>query len=326
MLLQALPNGIGMGKGIQTSSSSSLGLLPVLREVGDIVDKRRTTLSNDQHRGGGDAPTSKNNNSSMVSSSLESISAGGNGKEEPASLPLIVALNCLPDCRLEQEALAGVAVIEHVSLGQVAEGKIEAAAAVLVHSLAYLPRAAQRRLQPWQLILSLSCADKAVDSALANELGLQLVHVDSGRAEEIADTVMALLLGLLRHTHLLASQGYASGGWLGTIHASCRGMRRCRGMVLGIVGTSASAYAVAIRSLAFRMNVIYFDPLEKKGGGGQSNKVFPPGVKKVETLKDLLSASDMVTLHCALTNDTVQLINADSLQYIKQGVILLSLT
>jgi phosphoglycerate dehydrogenase-like enzyme len=33
-------------------------------------------------------------------------------------------------------------------------------------------------------------------------------------------------------------------------------------MVLGIVGTSASAYAVAIRSLAFRMNVIYFDPLE----------------------------------------------------------------
>jgi C-terminal binding protein len=49
-------------------------------------------------------------------------------------------------------------------------------------------------------------------------------------------------------------------------------------------------------------------------------------VKKVETLKDLLSASDMVTLHCALTNDTVQLINADSLQYIKQGLILLSLT
>jgi C-terminal binding protein len=65
---------------------------------------------------------------------------------------------------------------------------------------------------------------------------------------------------------------------------------------------------------------------QKKGGGGQSNKVFPPGVKKVETLKDLLSASDMVTLHCALTNDTVQLMNADSLQYIKQGVILLSLT
>jgi phosphoglycerate dehydrogenase-like enzyme len=155
-----------------------------------------------------------------------------------------------------------VASVEHVSLAQVGEGKIEAAAAVLLHSLAYLPRAAQRRLQPWQLVLTLSCMDKMVDSALANELGLQLLHVDSGRAEEVADTVMALLLGLLRHTHVLASHGYASAGWLGTMHSSCRGMRRSKGMVIGIVGAAASAIAVASRCLAFRMHVVYFDPVE----------------------------------------------------------------
>lgn len=177
-------------------------------------------------------------------------------------LPLVVALNCLPDTTLEEGTLKGVAQVEHVSLAQVGEGKIETAAAVLLHSLAYLPRAAQRRLQPWQLILTLSCMDKMVDSALANELGLQLLHVDSGRAEEIADTVMALLLGLLRHTHVLASHGYASAGWLGTMHSSCRGMRRSKGMVIGIVGATASAIAVASRCLAFRMKVVYFDPEE----------------------------------------------------------------
>lgn len=181
-------------------------------------------------------------------------------------LPLVVALNCLPDCSLEEEALQGVAQIEHVSLTQVGEGKIETAAAVLLHSLAYLPRAAQRRLQPWQLILTLSCMDKMVDSALANELGLQLLHVDSGRSEEIADTVMALLLGLLRHTHVLASHGYASAGWLGTMHSSCKGMRRSKGMVIGIVGASASACAVASRCLAFRMKVVYFDPEQVRIG------------------------------------------------------------
>ena len=177
-------------------------------------------------------------------------------------LPLVVALNCLPDCSLEEAILNGVAKVEHVSLVQVGEGKIESAAAVLLHSLAYLPRAAQRRLQPWQLILTLSCMDKVVDSALANELGLQLLHVDSGRAEEIADTVMALLLGLLRHTHVLASYGYASAGWLGTMHSSCKGMRRSKGMLIGIVGVTASAIAVANRCLAFRMKVVYFDPEE----------------------------------------------------------------
>jgi len=181
---------------------------------------------------------------------------------EAPRLPLVVALNCLPDCSLEEEVLQGVAKVEHVSLAQVAEGKIETAAAVLLHSLAFLPRAAQRRLQPWQLILTLSCMDKMVDSALANELGLQLLHVDSGRSEEIADTVMALILGLLRHTHVLASHGYASAGWLGTMHSSCKGMRRSKGMVIGIVGATASGCAVASRSLAFRMKVVYFDPEE----------------------------------------------------------------
>lgn len=39
----------------------------------------------------------------------------------------------------------------------------------------------------------------------------------------------------------------------------------------------------------------------------------------MDTLNDLLAASDLVSLHCALTNDTIQIINADSLQHIKPG-------
>lgn len=39
----------------------------------------------------------------------------------------------------------------------------------------------------------------------------------------------------------------------------------------------------------------------------------------MDTLNDLLAASDLVSLHCALTNETVQIINADCLQHIKPG-------
>ncbi|KAJ7229545.1 hypothetical protein O6H91_Y459800 [Diphasiastrum complanatum] len=183
-------------------------------------------------------------------------------KDSPQGLPLVVALNCLEDCEIEAESLAGIATLQHVSLAQVSEGKIETAAAVLLHSLAYLPRAAQRCLQPWQLLLCLGSADKSVDSSLASDLGLQLVHIDCGRADEVADSVMALLLGLLRHTHLLSSQGFASAGWLGSIQPICRGMRRCRGQVMGIVGSSRSAAALAVRCLAFKMKVLYFEPEE----------------------------------------------------------------
>ena len=40
----------------------------------------------------------------------------------------------------------------------------------------------------------------------------------------------------------------------------------------------------------------------------------------METLNDLLAASDLISLHCALTNETIQIINADCLQHIKPGI------
>ncbi|KAG2396582.1 C-terminal binding protein [Vigna angularis] len=128
------------------------------------------------------------------------------------------------------------------------EGKIESAAAVLLHSLAYLPRAAQRRLHSYHLILCLGSGDHAVDSALSADLGLRLVHVDTSRAEEIADTVMALFLGLLHRTHLVSHRTdlvsrhvLSASSWLGSVQPLCRGMRRCRGLVLSIVGISGLA-------------------------------------------------------------------------------------
>nr|GEY71784.1 C-terminal binding protein AN-like [Tanacetum cinerariifolium] len=177
-----------------------------------------------------------------------------------SSLPLIITLNCIEDTTLESQYLSTLARVEHVPLHLLADSNIEHASAVLLHSLAFLPRAAQRRLRPYQLILCLGSADRAVDSAIASELGLgRLVHVDVSRAEEVADTVMALFLGLLRRTHLLSRHALSASGWLGSVQPLCRGMRRCRGLVLGIVGRSGSAKSLAIRSLAFKISVLYYD-------------------------------------------------------------------
>ncbi|XP_038971503.1 C-terminal binding protein AN-like [Phoenix dactylifera] len=249
-------------------------------------------------------------------------------RNRTAELPLVVVLNCLEDLSLEQEALAGAAVVEHVGLGRLSDGRIESAAAVLVHSFAFLPRAAQRLLRPWQLVLCLGSADRAVDSALAADLGLRLIHVDAGRAEEVADTVMALFLGLLRRTHLLSRHASAasssSAGWLGSVQPLCRGMRRCRGLVVGIVGRSASARCVATRSLAFRMSVLYFDLHEGKKKSRKHPITFPSAARRMDTLNDLLAASDLVTLHCSLSDETVHLLNAESLQNIKPGAFIVA--
>uniref|UniRef100_A0ACD5TTP2 Uncharacterized protein n=1 Tax=Avena sativa TaxID=4498 RepID=A0ACD5TTP2_AVESA len=244
--------------------------------------------------------------------------------------PRVVSLNCLDDPSLEQELLAGVAGVEHVPLSAVGSGRVESAAAVLLPSLAFLPRAAQRRLRPWQLLLCLGSPDRAADSAAAADLGLRLVHVDANRAEEVADTVMALFLGLLRRTHLLSrhvssSPAAVAAGCLGSVQPLCRGMRRCRGLVLGIVGRSAAARCLATRSLAFRMSVLYFDPRYLADGKmRRPSIVFPAAARRMDTLNDLLAASDLVSLHCTLTNDTMHILNGDCLQHIKPGAFIVN--
>ncbi|KAJ0967853.1 hypothetical protein J5N97_024770 [Dioscorea zingiberensis] len=262
----------------------------------------------------------------MNSSSTAAV--GGRSQSDPhrmsPGLPLVISLNCLEDPASEQEALAGVASVHHVALSSISDGRIESAAAVLLHSLALLPRAAHRRLQPWQLILCLGSTDRAADAALAADLGLRLVHVDVGRAEEVADTVMALFLSLLRRTHLLSRQSSSvASGWLGSIQPLCRGIRRCRGLVLGIIGRSASARLLATRSIAFKMSVLYFDFHEAKGKS-RVPPMFPPAARRMDTLNDLLAASDLISLHCSLSNDTMHLLNEEHLHHIKPGAFIVN--
>lgn len=60
----------------------------------------------------------------------------------------------------------------------------------------------------------------------------------------------------------------------------------------------------------------------QNGVGGATSaerRKLPVAAKEVETLRELLAISDVVSLHCAITSDTVQLINEKALQSMKRG-------
>lgn len=66
------------------------------------------------------------------------------------------------------------------------------------------------------------------------------------------------------------------------------------------------------------MSVLYFDPRYlAEGKMRRPSIVFPAAARRMDTLNDLLAASDLVSLHCTLTNDTMQILNEDCLQHIK---------
>ena len=85
----------------------------------------------------------------------------------------------------------GVATVEHMSLSAAAaSGCIEAASGVLLPSLAFHPCATKRRLRPWQLLPCLGSTNRVVTA----DLGFCLVYFNANYTEEVAETVMALIL------------------------------------------------------------------------------------------------------------------------------------
>lgn len=89
------------------------------------------------------------------------------------------------------------------------------------------------------------------------------------------------------------------------------------GKTLGVVGTGKIGLAVVTIAKAFGMEVLAFDPFPNKEAAEQLQF-------KYVTLNELLSQSDMVSLHAPMTKENYHLINATSLSKMKPRALLIN--
>ncbi len=96
--------------------------------------------------------------------------------------------------------------------------------------------------------------------------------------------------------------------------------RELKGRTLGVLGLGAVGSMVADMALQMDMNVLGYDPaLSVESAWRLSSQV-----KKMDSMQALLSRSDMVTLHVPVLETTREMINQESLGYIRQGAVLLN--
>ena len=87
---------------------------------------------------------------------------------------------------------------------------------------------------------------------------------------------------------------------------------------LGIIGLGRIGSLVAKRMKAFGMNLIAYDPYI-------SDEIFKRNsCKKVDTLDELLEKSDIITIHTPKTKETVNMINAENIHKLRDGVRLVN--
>lgn len=160
--------------------------------------------------------------------------------------------------------------------------------------------------------LVLRCAGfNHVDLETADRLGLPVARVPAYSPYSVAEYTVALMLDLNRKIHRAFQRvregNFELGGLMGfDMH----------GLTAGIVGTGRIGLGVCRILSSFGLKLLAFDPRP-------NDKASTLGISYVP-LEELLSCSDIVTLHCPLTPLTHHLINATTVRQMKTGVMLIN--
>lgn len=164
-----------------------------------------------------------------------------------------------------------------------------------------------------KLIATRSTGYDHVDVVEARGRGIEIVYVPAYGDNTVAEFAFALLLSLARKIPEAHEQVRETGSFSQT---NFKGFD-LKGKTIGIVGTGKIGTNSIKIAKGFGMNVLAYDPFPKDGLQEEL------GFKYVG-FEELLSSSDIITLHALLNDSTKHMINNESIKHIKKGAILIN--
>jgi D-3-phosphoglycerate dehydrogenase/C-terminal binding protein len=190
-------------------------------------------------------------------------------------------------------------------------GRIEDADAMMVYHCISITSRTIDRLQHCKLIVRCGVGFDNVDGQAARRRGIPLANVPDYGTEEVADSAIGMTLSLMRGINFFNRRLQAQrGDWS---YVPLRPLHRLRGQVFGIVGLGRIGTAAAQRAKALGFEVVFYDPYVPDGRDKSL------GVRRMETLEELLRAAHVVSMHCPLTHETRHTVNAQTVKLMRRG-------
>lgn len=150
-----------------------------------------------------------------------------------------------------------------------------------------------------------------IDVAATEELGIPLCSTPGVNHTTVAEHVFGLLIGLAKN--IVEEANYTrSGEWKRLIG------HEIMGKTLGIAGLGRIGKEVAIRAKAFGLPVKAFDVYWDDAFAGEY------GITRCDSMAELLAGSEIISLHTNLTEETRDLVNAESIATMPEGVIIIN--
>ena len=166
-------------------------------------------------------------------------------------------------------------------------------------------------LENCRIVVRYGVGYDAVDVAALARRGIPFCNTPDYGTEEVADTACGMILAIQRQllAYDRACRSYAAGWQENILHPQHRTSTR----TLGIVGVGRIGTAVANRMKPFGCRIVGYDPYQPSG----HEKAV--GYQRAESLDELLAKSDVVTIHCPLSDETRGMIDAAFLAKMKPG-------
>ena len=153
-----------------------------------------------------------------------------------------------------------------------------------------------------------------VDTQAARDMGVPVCNVPGYAAAGVTESVFAFLLEMTRRT-AESTMRIRQGAWTACPEFCWweKTPQALAGRTLGVVGCGAIGSRVAAVARAFGMNVLGYARHEHPDFPGQQ-----------VSLEELLSRSDVISLHCPATAENAGFVNAETIGKMKDGALLIN--
>ena len=151
-----------------------------------------------------------------------------------------------------------------------------------------------------------------IDLVTATQRGIPVMFTPLANYESVAEHTLALILSLMRRIPLEDRHMHA-----GIFNKKNYDGLELLGKTLGIVGFGHVGSRLAELVAPFRMKLIVYDPF-------YAGATLPRPIARAKNAADIYSQSDIISLHCPLTPDTRNLINAQAIAQMKHGVYIIN--
>ncbi len=154
-----------------------------------------------------------------------------------------------------------------------------------------------------------------IDVAFATTQKIPVLNTPGVNHTTVAEHTFGLLLGITKKIQQNAVEvidGKWQAGWKKPVG------NEIMGKTMGIIGLGRIGKEVATRAKAFGMPVIAYDPYFDEAFAAEHN------VKRCESMDEVLTGANVVSLHCFLDEKTHGMINASKIEEMQDGVIVLN--